>query len=180
MSGRRKGPANPPEVAPRSGKGGRPPSIPERLHGWMLEQAGEGRSTREVSAQLAAEHGVHVGHVAVARLLKKMREQRTEVTRAVIAEKVGRHVAADLDLLDDQVVKLQQVADALHAKMIGEDGKPLGGLTDRIGNTPLATVHAQVVARLQGIVGTKLEHSGAGGAPAGGGVVVLPAEDPNA
>lgn len=156
------------------------PTIPERLHQWVLDRAAEGLGTRPIAERLAKEHKVKVSHTAVGRTIRTLQRARTEVTRAVIAEKVGAHVASDLDLLDAQKDKLQRVADALHAKMLDQQGNELPGLTDCIGKSPLPAVHAQVVARLESIVKTKLDHSGAG-VPAGGagGVVVMPSEDPN-
>jgi hypothetical protein len=148
------------EAAPRSGRGGRTPGIPDRLHRWLLERAADGKTTREIADLLGSEHGIETTYTSVSRLLVKLREQRAEVTRAVIAEKVGRHVTADLDRLD----KLREEAE--------RRGK---AETDN-------EVWVKLAEEERKIIDMKLKRSGGDepGGTQGNGVLVLPAEDRNA
>ncbi len=147
------------EAAPRSGKGGRPSGIPERLHGWVLTQGADGKTTREIAEALGREHGIATHFTSVSRLLARLRAQRSEVTKAVIAERVGRHVTADLDRLDRLREEAQRRGEAE---------------TDN-------EVWVKLAEEERKIIDMKIKRAG-GDEPGvvGSGVVVMPAEDPNA
>lgn len=137
--------------------------VPEKMYDAILERAGEGLGTREIAAWLAAHHSVNVAHSTIARLLERLRAERSEVTRAVIAEKVGQHVTADLDRAERLLKKQEQVVDALHAKIFDEEGRPRDeALMGLIGKTPLVTVFTAANARADAMLARKMELSGAG------------------
>jgi hypothetical protein len=159
---------------------GRPSKIPEAIEPEVLQRAAANESMRDIAAWLGKAHGIDVGHVAVARLVKKHREQRAEVTKTVLAERIGQHVTADLDLLERQAGQLADVADGLAKGMRGDDTSKI---EEKIGSTPRATVLAGVVGELRQIVALKLRFSGADpdgeGGPGGSRrakVIVVPAK----
>ncbi len=171
---------------------GRPKKIPDSLHEPIrLKHAQEGKGSRAIATWLAEAHGVHVSHQCVNDLLQSLLAERTEVTKAVIAERVGKSVTSDLDVLDEQLQHARSVEAALRAQLVGPDGQALrpsldpnkeivGGVYATIGKTPLASVWRQAAAEVRELASKKLALSGAGepgGKPAGDapppGVIVI-------
>lgn len=132
----------------------RPKGIPERLVEKVLEKAGEGLSTRKIAAWLKRDHGITVGHNAVAAMLRERRGEREEAAKTVIAEHVAGRLTADLAGLDRQRQNLERLIDSMLAEDLTSDEAV-------IGKTPRASVLAQLMARYESIVDKTLKFSGA-------------------
>ena len=74
--------------------------IPEALRPEVLAKAGNGEGSEAIAAWLLAEHGLKITGRSVRSFLAARREERAEVTKSVIAEKLGKTVFADLDAVD--------------------------------------------------------------------------------
>lgn len=105
------------------------------------------KTSREISAILAQDDKVDISHVAVARYIKGMREERAEQTRALVQEHIRGTVPTDLQTLDELVAELT----ALFREK-NKEGKPAHDLTERL----------KVARELRQAIDTKLKYSGAG------------------
>lgn len=74
-----------------------PPSIPSNLHTVVLARAGEGMSSEQIASWLLEHHQLAVTGRAVRRLLERTRADRAVVSRAVLADKLGKTITTDLD-----------------------------------------------------------------------------------
>lgn len=95
----------------------------------VLVKAGEGLSVRAIAAWLLEEHGVKIAHQAVARRLARVREQRADVTQAVVREKLAGHVTADLDVLAREMRRLGNGAGRLYRSAMDAPGGGVEGLS---------------------------------------------------
>jgi hypothetical protein len=93
----------------------------------ILAKAGEGLPIRAIAAWLLSEHKVKIAPSAVAKRLAKIRDERSEVTKAVVAIKLAGHVTADLDILARELRRLgigagrlYRTAMALSGNMVDE------------------------------------------------------------
>lgn len=102
------------------------PGIPPALEAAVLEQAGKGRSNRDIAAWLKSEHKVTVAHVTVGKLLTRVRQEVGESTRAVavseIAPKVREHVVR-LAAVADRAKAIEE--EAMRGELVLVDGVPL-------------------------------------------------------
>jgi len=114
--------------------------IPPRLEGAVLDKAGEGWTTRRISAWLLSDHGVTVTHHPVAKLLREHRSERADTAKTIVREKLGKTLTADLDRLEKHAAKLDRMADAL-------EGEP--------------ELYCKAVEQLRKITDTKLHYAGA-------------------
>lgn len=155
---------------------GRPLAIPEKFHPTVLGWAGEGLGSRAIAERLAGkEYKVKVSHQAVARLMRNLREERKEIATAVTREKLADHVTSDLDAMASTARKLRRTFDALYSRMFDAKDEPTSALTERIGQTPMPVVLANVSAQLKSVLETKLKFAGAEEGQQAGGIVILPA-----
>lgn len=116
----------------------RPHAIPERLHREVLQLAGEGKSTRAISAHLVT-LGVTASHNAVAKLLKQLRSDRAEVAKAVVREELSTTLAVDVRRLERLVKKLLA----------------------RIQKSPANLELCKLAEQVRKLIDTKLHYSGA-------------------
>jgi hypothetical protein len=72
-----------------------------QLEGFVLELAGKGLGCREIADQVGAERGISIGHDAVARFLREIREERGEVTNEIVQGYLRGEVPIDMALLED-------------------------------------------------------------------------------
>lgn len=127
-----------------------PAKIPPKYEPDLLRLAADGKSIAEIAAWLDAQ-GVTTSASGVKRLLKRLRAERAEVSRAVTVEHLGRTVISDLDHLEKiRAEAAERAADCLDDK-------------DWVG---LKKLEVQILDR-------KLHYSGAGNPddPAGGGTL---------
>jgi len=75
-------------------------SIPPELHALVLQLAGEGKSSEEIAAELWRAHKVEVDSSNVRRLLRRYRDERADVAKGVIRERLQKQLTADLDALE--------------------------------------------------------------------------------
>lgn len=62
-------------------------------------------TSRQISEKLKQEYGVDVSHVAVARYIKDIRQERAEQTKALVQDKIKATVPRDLDILDELIAQ---------------------------------------------------------------------------
>jgi hypothetical protein len=74
--------------------------IPPNLTEDILERAGTGRSGAEIAAWLGQVHGIKVSGRAVLGLLRKIRDERQPIAKAVLTEQLGKTLTSDLRALD--------------------------------------------------------------------------------
>lgn len=74
--------------------------IPPNLEPFVLEKAAEGLTTRKIAALLKSEHGLKIGHDAVARMVSRTRKERAVVAKEVARERLSTEVVSDLDGLE--------------------------------------------------------------------------------
>lgn len=98
-------------------------AIPPILIGPMLEQAALGTSGRDLAKWLLAEHGIKCSHKSVLKTLARATAERKPIADAVIAEKLGKTVGKDLDVLDGALQRALR-GEALAWKMADEAEDP--------------------------------------------------------
>ncbi|HEU4406244.1 MAG TPA: hypothetical protein VFS43_13350 [Polyangiaceae bacterium] len=81
--------------------------IPPDLEPLVFALDGRGLTSRQIAAELRAEHGLSVHHSSVARLVRKQRAARAEAVKGVVRDTVGRAVEADLALLARETGRLE-------------------------------------------------------------------------
>ena len=74
--------------------------IPEALEREVCDRAANGATTREISGWLLDAHAVTASYGAVARVIKRVRTERAEVTKAVVQAKLAKSALSDIDLLE--------------------------------------------------------------------------------
>ena len=126
--------------------------IPEALEPAVLEQAASGKTSRQVAAWLEAEHGIKTSHTTVVRLLQERRQERAEVTRQVVQERVAATVTVDLDLLERHGAELSELVGHYLERAKSTDGDA----------RDCARVALQAVEGLRKLIETKLHFAGAG------------------
>jgi hypothetical protein len=160
----------------------RPTAIPPNLEGEILKKFGESWSSRRISEWLKTEHAVTASHNAVAKFLAKHREERADVAKAIVREKLGQTVTSDIDELEAARKRAREIeAEAMVGEVVMRNGKPVmvDGKPLRIPDHELAL---KAIKLETDILDKKLHYSGAGEPDAAAtqslGVVVLPAEEP--
>lgn len=113
-------------------------AIPDKFHKTVLELAGQGKSTRAISAHLGT-LGVTASHVAVGRLLQTFRTERAEVAKVVVREELATTLTADIRRLERLVKRTLA----------------------RIRRTTADDAYCRLVEQVRKLIETKLKHSGA-------------------
>lgn len=72
----------------------------------VLAKLGAGWTHERVRKYLASTYAIEVKRQTITALAKAARAERTEVTKAVVREKIGASVAGDLDVFDRRLKKL--------------------------------------------------------------------------
>ncbi len=93
-------------------------AIPSDLEPLVLQKAAEGLTTRAISTWLLQEHSVNATHATVANLLKRVRTERADISKAVVREKLGASVARDIDRLELFVRKAMRIARTCEGKPV--------------------------------------------------------------
>jgi len=75
-------------------------AIPPNLEAEVLAKAGEGLSCPRLAAWLKETHGLKVSARAVQRFLRDIAEERKPIAQAVIRDKLGKTLTADLDAVE--------------------------------------------------------------------------------
>jgi hypothetical protein len=133
----------------------------------LIAKAGEGYTIRELRAWLLSEHGVSVATSAVAKRLVKMRDERAEVTKAVIVEQVSKHVTADLDVMTRELTRMSRVSRRLYQEATANGAVVLA---------PSWEMYLRTQDRLSKYVEMRLKYAGAEGSKASADSVQLPAD----
>jgi hypothetical protein len=89
---------------------GSAPNIPASLEEAVLEKAYSGLGCRQISEWLAKEHNVTASYVTVSRWLKRRRNERADVAKVVVREKVTANVTKDIDRLELFARKAMRIA----------------------------------------------------------------------
>ena len=106
----------------------------------ILAMAGEGKSSREIAARLAAEN-ISLSQPSIIRFLSSVRKERSETTKAIVEERIRANLPRDLDILDDVIHKEKEWFDSEQLT-----------LSQRV----------MVAKELRQAIDTKLKYSGAG------------------
>ena len=114
-------------------------AIPTNLHSAILEKAGEGKGTRVIAEWLKEEHDIAANFTTVARLLNKLRAERSDIAKVVVREYLAPSLTNDLQYLE----KLRQRID------------------ERICGNPDDKTLCKLAAEARKIIETKLKYSGA-------------------
>jgi len=92
--------------------------IPEALEETLLEMSGALNPAtgkrwhpRELAVWLGAEHGIECSHMAVWRLLTKLRAARSALAREVLREQLLESLGTDFTALDDLAAGLVEMAE---------------------------------------------------------------------
>lgn len=91
---------------------GKAPNIPASLEDAVLEKAYAGLGCRQISEWLLAEHNVAASYVTVSRWLKRRRNERADIAKVVVREKVTSSVTKDIDRLELFAKKAMRIARA--------------------------------------------------------------------
>ncbi len=131
------------------------PGIPPALEQAVLAEAGKGRSQREIAAWLKAEHRVGVTHVTVGKLLKRIRDELGETTRAVAVNELAPQVVGDIGELNGVLQRARAIEDGA-----APDPKAKGKAKK---GSPAIALKALELQRK--VLHTKLHFAGADGSP---------------
>ncbi len=93
--------------------------IKYNLESYVLDLVRQGLSSREIASKIKVDHNREISHNAVHRFTKEIREERAEVSKAVVQEHIQKTVPTDLQDLDDV---LSVFKDSLPKK--GDEIKP--------------------------------------------------------
>lgn len=113
-------------------------AVPEKYHCLVRQWASEGKSAREISAQLGT-IGVKASHTAVLRLLRESKAERAEVAKAVVREELSTTLTADIRRLERLVKKT----------------------IARIRKNPDNDAYCKLAEQTRKLIETKLKYSGA-------------------
>lgn len=101
--------------------------IPENLHKIVLDLAGQGKTTRAIADELVAKHGHKTNFSTVARLLKSLRKDRAEISKAVVREELSSTLTSDLQRLERFAKRV-----AVRASKKGCDNMSFAKLVDEL------------------------------------------------
>lgn len=127
--------------------------IPPNLEPAILEQAGLGKSLRQICDWLASTHDVHVGPTSIRKKLAKGRAERDVVAKAIVREKLAKTVLSDIDVLELEKRRLRKLA-RLHFE------EAIHGVNRVLGKSS-TELYCLVTEHLRKVVDTKLHYSGA-------------------
>ncbi len=152
--------------------------IPPDLEPEILAKAGTGATMRQIAAWLKAEKGVVTSYGSVARILKRVRTERAEVSKAVLREQLSRTLTQDVDRLEKWAARIDRLA--LHDFEALENG----GQFARMGAEGPIYVEGRetlvkLLEQLRKVTDTKLRYSGAAEPDPEGArrpVIMVPAE----
>lgn len=86
-------------------------AIPRELESAVITKAGQGLTTRELSAWLLSEHKVKASHVAVANLLARTRTERADAAKAIVRTELAKTLPTDLAIITKHILRLDRIAD---------------------------------------------------------------------
>lgn len=90
-----------------------PLAIPHRLHDEVLRLADDGLNSEQIADALAEAHGIKASGAVVLKVLARRRQERGEITRGLLRERLGKVVTSDLDALQKRVDEQEAIADRL-------------------------------------------------------------------
>lgn len=122
----------------------------------VIEWTGHGLSSGDIAKKLEAEYGIKVHASAIRQRIQRVRNERTDMTQAAAAVKLGEHVTSDLDALKEAADMAGDIARRTYAMGIE--------------HAPAGTVHAdsaqlclKALKEWNGILSTRLKAAGLGG-----------------
>lgn len=118
--------------------------------GQLIMQLAPSQSYREIARSVKQQVGIDLSHQAVAKFVSEQRQERAEVTKAVVETHIRTTLPTDLEIL-------QNMRDQLNNWRCGldEEGRPLA-------IKPRLTERLMIVDRLCRVIDTRLKYSGAG------------------
>ena len=131
---------------------GRPNKIDQNGLAEVVLELAVTKTSRQIAEILKQEHGVEIGHVAVARYIQGMRQERAQATKALVQEHIKATVPKDLELLDAIIEDLRKHYFEEQSAVISDDAGNKLALSDKLA----------VSREIRQTVATKLRYSGAG------------------
>jgi|ERR1700678_819216 len=86
----------------------RPSVIPDILLEKMLLKSAEGFNNHEIADWLFSEHQIKVDESNVCRKLKKLKEERQELTKLAYAKAAGKSAVQELKIIDDVITSFAE------------------------------------------------------------------------
>ena len=74
----------------------------------VLEWTSQGMSSRDISAKIMQEKGIHISHTSISSFIKSIREERAETSRAIVQEHMQKTLPNDLQLVDEMNSELSK------------------------------------------------------------------------
>lgn len=141
------------------------PGIPPALEPAVLAEAGKGRSHRDIAAWLKATHGVGVTHVTVGKLLKRVRGELSETTRAVAVNELAPQVVGDIAELEAMRRRARAIEEkAMEGRIVTALGEPLvDKKTKKPMREPDLELALKAIKEQAAILDKKLHYAGADG-----------------
>lgn len=99
--------------------------ITQAVEEFIAAKAQTGASSRAISAMLLAEMGVTLSHKGVANEMTKRRNERSDIAKNVLREKLGKTLLGDIDRLE----RVRKQVNARAAKVKDRES-PGGGKTE--------------------------------------------------
>lgn len=103
--------------------------ITPELHDQIVARAAGGESSRATAAWLLAKHQIKVSHVAIGNIIRKHRTERGTVARHVVATKVEKTLAKDLD---DYGRRIESLGAAVDTALDAYRERPTGANADAL------------------------------------------------
>lgn len=88
------------------------PGIPPNLEAAILAESGKGRSQRDIEAWLRDVHGYRTTHVTIGKLLRRVRAEVGESTRAVAVSEVAPQVVGHIAGLNGVIERAKAIEEA--------------------------------------------------------------------
>lgn len=142
----------------------------------MLARAGEGMSSRAISAWLLKVHGLTIAYASVGRFLAKQRDERAVIAKAVTRDALKKTVLRDIDVLGRERTRLMKVGSTLYRNFAiiagglnandlaeGADFEKFKAARIRLNAVAeLADSVGRASERLQKLIGQRMDLAGAG------------------
>lgn len=111
--------------------------LPDKARDEVLKQLARGQSQRAVAEWVKRHYGISISQPAIAKIAKTARSVRADVAKVVVREKVAGALTGDLDVLEEQVVRLKRLAKRSyrHALRYPEEAQPFLNISRELRET---------------------------------------------
>lgn len=111
--------------------------LPDQARDEVLKQLAKGQSQRAVAEWVKRRYGIAISQPAIAKIAKTARTVRADVAKLVVREKVAGALTGDLDVLEEQVVRLKKLArkSFRHATKYPQEAQPFLNISRELRET---------------------------------------------